>query len=140
MIGSKRTRQTKADRRDAYETVNLRDKGICQRCRRPTLVVERDHRQGRDAFNTTPANLQLLCGPFSPGGGCHQWKTEHPEKALADGWTVPRSVDPAEWPARRYLRTPVGTLRPAWVLYRDDGTWVEIAEYEAHERVGREVA
>lgn len=139
MIGPKRTPLTKAEERDAYEIVTHRDAGTCQRCRRPGLYVERDHRQGRDAFNTTPANLQLLCGPFSAGGGCHQWKTEHPAEALADGWTVPRSAGPSEWPARRFIRTGLGTLRPAWVLYLDDGTWVEIAEFEAHERMGREV-
>lgn len=136
MIGPKRPRLTKAEERDAYETVTHRDRGTCQRCRRPGLHVERDHRQGRDAFNTTPANLQLLCGPFSPGGGCHQWKTEHPADALAEGWTVPRYADPAAWPARRYVRTGIGTLRLAWVLYDDEGEWREIAEYLAHELMG----
>lgn len=137
MIGPKRTPLTKAEERDAYETVTHRDAGTCQRCRRPGLHVERDHRQGRDAFNTTSANLQLLCGPFSPSGGCHAWKTEHPADALADGWTVPRHADPAEWPARRWLRAVFG-LRAAWVLYRNDGTWIEITEHEALERMGRE--
>lgn len=132
MIGPKRTPLTKAEEHDAYELVTLRDRGVCQRCGFQGHV-ERDHRQGRDKFNTTPANLQLLCGPFAPEQ-CHKWKTEHPADAYAQGWTVPRGADPVEWPARRRIR---GVL--AWVLYDNDGYWVEITEREAWQRMGLEV-
>ena len=134
MIGPKRTPLTKAEERDAYELVTVRDSGTCQRCRRSGLVVERDHRQGRDRYNTTPANLQLLCGPFSPEGGCHKWKTEHPAEAYTEGWMVPRGQDPAEWPARRWVSD-----RLDWVLYDNDGYWERITEREAWQRMGLEV-
>lgn len=138
MIRPKRLKQSEANKRDAYEVTYHRDKATCQKCRRPGLHVERDHRQNRDPFNTVPSNLQLLCGPFSPEGGCHKWKTEHPREAVAEGWAVPRWADPAEWPARRYFRNRWGVLRAGWALYADDGTVTEITEQEAFRRMGKE--
>lgn len=133
MIGPQTPRQSRTEERDAYDVVTLRDKGTCQRCRRPGRLVERDHRQNRDGRNTVPSNLQLLCGPLSPGGGCHLWKTEHPREAVAEGWAVPRHtlLTPAEWPARRWLSTETGTLSLRWVLYDDVGGWEPISDVEA---------
>jgi len=115
-IGQKRPKLTPKQERQAYEIATTRDHGQCQRCGffGPT---DRDHRQNRDAYNTTPANLQLLGGDF--GCGCHRWKSEHPAAAVERGFAVPRWADPLEWPAWRH---GVG-----WVLYLDapgaDGRW-----------------
>lgn len=124
-VGQKRPKLTKAEERRAYDSATARDNGQCQRCGlfAPT---DRDHRQNRTAWNTTPANLQLLGGAF--GCGCHKWKTENPADAVRTGFTVPAWADPTEWPARRY---GVG-----WVLYFDQPDerghwWKEISAIEA---------
>ena len=116
MIGQKRPKLTPKQEREAYAAATARDNGQCQRCGLfgPT---DRDHRQNRTAFNTTPANLQLLGGAF--GCGCHVWKTENPAEAERLGFTVPRWADPLTWPA---FRSTVG-----WVRYFDEpdakGRW-----------------
>lgn len=126
-VGLKRAALTKTQERRAYAAATERDQGRCQRCGRqgPT---DRDHRQGRDRFNTTVANLQLLGGDF--GCGCHRWKTEHPREALLAGFTVPRWADPTEWPAHRH---GVG-----WVIYFNEQDekgewWQKITEERARE-------
>jgi hypothetical protein len=123
---------TRAQEQDAYELVGLRDGNTCQRCRRDCGPIARDHRKNRSQGGlTVPDNLQLL------GLGCHQWKTEHPEQAITDGWGVPGwpTAVPAEWPARRWVRTHVGARRLAWVTYDDYGGVTEITEKEARERM-----
>lgn len=130
MIGQRVAKPTKAQEADAYELATLRDDETCQRCRRPGRVAQRDHRQNRRRGNTVPSNLQLLCAVE-----CHPWKTTHPAEALADGWAVPSWADPAEWPARRWVKSVYG-LRLAWVLYDDEGSWTEIPEHLAHELMG----
>lgn len=131
MITPKLAKPTKADEADAYELATLRDHDTCQRCRRDCGPSARDHRQNRRAGNTRSSNLQCL------GLACHIWKTEHPRLALEEGWAVPSWGDPAEWPARRWIRTELGTQRLSWVLYDDLGYWVEISEGDAFERMGR---
>lgn len=134
MIGPKTVRPSKADERDAYELVTLRDSDTCQRCRR-AQGTNRDHRKNRSQGGWTVAsNLQLLCGTGTTG--CHGWATQHPADAVTDGWAVPGWADPAEWPARRWMRTDHGMVRPAWVLYGDDGSVTEIPEHLAHELMG----
>jgi hypothetical protein len=125
---------SKADEADAYELVTLRDAGVCVKCRRvhPVFGVNRDHRKDRSVGGLTVAsNLQLLCG--SGTTGCHGWKSANPKEAAAEGWAVPGwpSADPKKWPARRWIRTDFGTLRLAWVLYDDDGGWIEITKSQA---------
>lgn len=126
MIGQRTVRPTAAEERDAYELATLRDADTCQRCRRNCGPIARDHRKGRGVGGLTiVANLQCL------GLGCHTWKTEHPADALEDGWTVPGWADPETFPARRWVGTKRGTLRLAWVVYDNEGAWVEITEEEA---------
>lgn len=129
MIGQRRRKLTQRQEREAYAAATDRDNGRCQRCglNGPT---DRDHRQNRDAFNTTPANLQLLGGVF--GCGCHRWKTLHPKEATEQGFSVPSWADPREWPAMRF---GVG-----WVLYFDAPDergrwWRPITDEEAHARM-----
>lgn len=120
----KRPKLTRKQEQDAYELVTARDLGRCQRCGLfgPT---DRDHRQNRDAWNTTPANLQLLGSAF--GCGCHIWKTENPAEAIQAGFCVPRWADPTEWPAWRW--------QVGWVLYYDAPVagewWKRIGEEDA---------
>lgn len=115
----------------AYEAVTKRDYGSCVKCGRAG-VVDRDHRQNRDAWNTTVGNLQLLGAVF--GCGCHKWKTENPADAVEQGFAVPRWADPLQWPAYRF--------DAGWVLYFDeadsDGCWWECitAEQAARIRLG----
>lgn len=118
VIGQRRLKLTARQEREAYDIVTYRDRGRCQRCGHydPT-GMQRDHRQGRDAYNTIPANLHLLGGPGACD--CHRWVTEHPREAMEQGFTVSRWADPATVPAYRF---GVG-----WVLYLNepdtDGNW-----------------
>lgn len=129
MIAPKVAKPSKADEQTAYEIATLRDLDTCQRCRRNCGPSARDHRQNRQSGNTVASNLQVL------GLTCHQWKTEHPKQALEDGWAVPSWASPAEWPARRYVKTDAGTLRLAWCLLDDAGGVTEITEADALERM-----
>lgn len=118
MIGPRVPKLTPAQEKRAYTIATERDQGRCVRCGR-TTVVHRDHRQNRNAYNTVPSNLQLLCALT-----CHPWKTAHPEQAIREGFAVSRWDRPELWPAWRY---GVG-----WVIYDDDGGWQEITESTAH--------
>lgn len=132
MITPKTAKPSKADEADAYELATLRDGNTCG-FRAPEChgAVQRDHRQNRRAGNTVVSNLQCLCVVH------HKWKTEHPKTAVAEGWAVPGNPTaiPAEWPARRWVRTAYGTRRLAWVLYDDAGGVKEITETEANTRM-----
>lgn len=129
MIGPKVAQPTASEELRAYALVLERDEERCQRCWRGA-VVHRDHRQNRSQGGLTLAsNLHLLCPE------CHEWKTDNGPDAWHDGWGVPGWARPAEYPARRWLRTQVGTLRQAWVLLDDDGNWQEISADEAHRRM-----
>lgn len=130
MIGPKAPMPTPADEKRAYTIATGRDELLCQRCMRWCGAPQLDHRQNRQSGNTVASNLQTL------GLTCHQWKTEHPRDALADGWAVPRWADPAEWPARRWFRTEYGTVRAGWALYDDEGGVHEISADEARRRMG----
>lgn len=128
----RRQRQTTREMETAYIIVTNRDNNRCQRCLRGCGNPTRDHRQNRDGYNTVPSNLQLLGG--SGTTGCHGWKTSHPQLAEQEGWSCPSWAIPSEFPARRWLPTARGTVRPAWVLYDDNGSWREIDEEEARRR------
>lgn len=125
MIGPKIPKLTARQEREAYDAATERDNDTCVRCGHQGRN-ERDHRQNRDAFNTTPANLQLLCGPFA--NGCHKWKTENPAEALRMGFAVPSYARPEVWPG---WRVGVG-----WVQYFDGPDiggrwWQPISGYAA---------
>lgn len=137
MIAPKLTKPTPREEREAYELATLRDNDTCQRCRRDCGPISRDHRKNRSQGGwTVVSDLQCL------GLGCHTWKTENPEQAVADGWAVPGwpLADWREWPARRWVRHTLGYLSLEWVLYLDregvDGQWFRvITEKEARERM-----
>lgn len=141
----KTTKPSAAEERDAYALAAKRDGvttkeriGTCQRCQMQG-PVQMDHRQNRLPGNTVVSNLQALCA------ACHQWKTEHPETAIREGWGVPRHtiVLPCDWPARRHVTTKFSTTHLAWVIYFDfpvnGRMWREITEDEAHQRMDRGV-
>lgn len=44
-------------------------------------------------------------------------------------------ADPLTYPGRRWLPSGLGTLRLAWVLYRNDGKWEEITAENAERRI-----
>lgn len=125
MIGPKAPKPSKADERDAYELVTMRDANTCQRCKSDCGPVARDHRQNRQSGNTVLSNLQCL------GLACHIWKTENPRQAIAEGWGVSRYRVPAEYPAARWFRGELG-----WCLYADDGDILRITADEARKRMG----
>lgn len=65
------------------EHIKERDQGCCRRCGAPGQEIH--HRQGRRSVDAhRPSNLVLLCR------ACHQWITEHPAEAYAEGWSVRR--------------------------------------------------
>lgn len=132
MIARKKARPSRLAEARVYELVAGRDEGRCQRCWHGG-GVQRDHRKNRSQGGRTVAsNLHLLCP------GCHLWKTDHPVEAARDGWGVPGWADPREFPARRWLRTELGTLRQAWVLYDDNASWREISAEQARRQMGGE--
>lgn len=120
MIGPKRVKLTTRQERAAYDITTARDRDTCNRCG-TVGPCDRDHRQGRDAYNTVPSNLQLLGSDL--GCGCHRWKTENPAAAIVEGFTVPRWARPELWPAWRH--------GAGWVLYDDTGGWREISQATA---------
>lgn len=128
---------TSAEEHDAYELATLRDLDTCQKCRRNCGwgVTSRDHRKDRSVGGlTVVSNIQILGGTGTTG--CHGWKSANPAEALAEGWSVPSWADPHEWPAHRWVRTSTsGLLWLAWVLYDDEGSWVEISDHEARDRM-----
>lgn len=135
MIAPKPQKPSRAEETTAYELVTLRDGNSCQRCRRDCGPIARDHRKNRSQGGLTVlSNLHLL------GLRCHQWATEHPREAVDEGWAVPGYADPAEWPARRWVATSMGTLRLSWVLYSDDGGVDQITDEEARARMERGAA
>lgn len=119
MIGQRTAKRTARQDTDAYELTTDRDNATCVRCGRGGNC-QRDHRQNRMRNNTVLENLQLLCGPEQPSGGCHLWKTDHPDAANRQGFGCPRWAKPAEYPARRWVPTEHGTVRQVWVLYVRD--------------------
>jgi len=133
MIAAKRTPQSEREKKEAYELVTLRD-AECVRCRRG--VPNRHHRQGRDPFNSTPANLILLCG--SGTTGCHGWAHSHPVEARQHGIIVPSWADPAEVPILLWRKVDGIIMRRAWALLPHDGSDpVWIGPREAGERMER---
>jgi 5-methylcytosine-specific restriction endonuclease McrA len=133
LIGPKTPKPTKTQEKLAYAIVLERDEQRCQKCLRGDELT-RDHRLNRSQGGlTTPANLQLLCG--SGTTGCHGQVTHDLDMALREGWRVPAWADPLTWPARRWFRTPYGTVREGWALYDDAGGVTEITEHEAHRRM-----
>lgn len=125
----KTPKPTAAQEREAYRIATDRDENRCQfqgwEC---FGAVQRDHRKNRSQGGpTVPSNLQCLC-LFH-----HDQKTNQPAWAWANGWAVPGHAKPADYPARRWLPTGFGTLRLAWVLYDDAGSWEEINEDRARE-------
>lgn len=126
MIGPKTRKPTPTEEKQAYAISAGRDDLTCQRCLRWCGAPQQDHRQNRQPGNTVASNLQTL------GLMCHQWKSEHPADALAEGWAVPRWADPARWPARRYFRNPLtNTVRKGWCLYDNDGGVLELTDEQA---------
>ncbi len=118
MIGQRAPKLTVSQEREAYEAVNVRDGGRCVACGHyDPDAMHRDHRQNRTAYNTTPANLQLLGGPAACGH--HQYFTERPGLAIESGFAVSRYSDPATTPAWRF--------DAGWVTYLDvpdeHGNW-----------------
>lgn len=114
MIGMKPVDRTTRQDTDAYELATDRDNVTCVRCLRGGEDTQRDHRQNRMRNNTVVENIQILCAT------CHLWKGTNPHAALYQGWGCPRWARPAEWPARRWVQTDVGTHRLTWILYVPD--------------------
>lgn len=52
----------------------------------------------RDPGINSVCNLMLLCG--SGTTGCHGWVESHRQDAMAEGWLVPRTADPAGAPVK----------------------------------------
>lgn len=133
VIGPKLERPTAADEKRAYEEAAYRDAGRCVKCHHAG-DLQMDHRRNRSQGGwTVTENLQALCGPSGPNGGCHKWLTEHPEEAYREGWAVPSWAHWRSYPARRWVATQNGTYRLAWGLYRDR-FFIEIPEAEAADR------
>lgn len=137
MIGPKVAPPTHTEEGAAYELATLRDLNVCVRCGRDCGPIARDHRRNRSQRGRTVVeNLQLL------GLGCHDWKGANPCDANALGWGCPGWANPAEYPARRWTSTEVGTRRLAWVLYVPDIDYFSypkgyriISELEARNRI-----
>jgi 5-methylcytosine-specific restriction protein A len=83
--------------------------GVCERCGQ---AIRGDysihHRKPRGMGGTTdpaansPSNLVLLCGSATTPGGCHTSVEKFRDAAVATGWIVPRSGNPATVPIKRH--------------------------------------
>ena len=109
--------------RDVVEAVYERAQWSCERCSSavgPRRGEEHHihHRRPRAAGGTNrpetnlPSNLLLLCPD------CHEAIESFRAEALAAGWLVPQSADPAE--------TAVLIRRDTWFYLTDDG------DYDVH--------
>jgi hypothetical protein len=136
MIRPKVGKPSKAEEKAAYVLATERDDNTCQRCLKHCGPgTSRDHRQDRSLGGLTLAsNLQVLGGTGTTG--CHGWKTDHPKAALEQGWAVPGWADPLEYPAPRWIFSQ-GFWHLGWVLYDNDGDWVEISDGVAMRRMRR---
>lgn len=85
---------------------------LCERCSQPLGDnLERHHRQRREVGGDRLSNLLALHSQ------CHQYITEHPEEALANGWIVStHGPDGAPDPGNARVR-----IRGFWWLLDDDG-------------------
>lgn len=120
MIGPKVAAPSKAEENDALEFVKLRDFDACVICHKTDTAfgMSTDHRKDRSVGGKTVAtNLQKLCGSGTTLH--HGWKGDHVDEAIARGLAVPGWGDPAEWPARRLVRTDNGSWVLWWVIYDD---------------------
>jgi hypothetical protein len=132
VIAPKTPKPTRAEEKAAYLAATTRDENRCVMCGK-SGTVQRDHRQGRQSGNTVAENLHLLC-PRD-----HQWKTEHPQQAELEGYSVPRWASPAAWPGRRLVLTEFGA-ELIWVLYTPidaagNAHWFEISVHDAKRRM-----
>lgn len=132
----KTPKPTAAEEKRAYDLATERDGGTCLfRAPECAGAVQLDHRRNRSQGGLTVlSNLQSLCVVH------HDWKTNHPEEAWAEGWGVPGWADPLIWPARRWFKGDFGIYTLGWVLYRDDGKFLEITDVEAARRMNGTVA
>lgn len=131
----KRTAQSIADKKDAYDIATFRDME-CVRCHRG--VPNRHHRQGRDRYNSIPSNLILLCG--SGTTGCHSWAHTHPADARAHGFIVSSYIaveEICEIPVLMWRRVDGLVMKRTWALLDDDGGVTWIGPREARERMER---
>lgn len=105
--------------------VRARDGDACVICG-ATRELSTQHRVARGMGGSLlpwingPTNLITLCG--SGTTGCHGWVEHHPTFSREAGWSVPRSLVPADVP----VLFPEG-----WVLLRDDFTVQPITVDEA---------
>lgn len=104
----------------------------CERCGKPiTGPYSIHHRKPRGMGGTkdpqanSPSNLVLLCGSATTPGGCHTGVEKFREAAVATGWIVPRTADPA--------RTPIKLFPHRWYLLNEDGTTTETVRPTEHE-------
>lgn len=117
------TGPTTAVRELVYERADRR----CERCGTASGPFNVHHRTGRGMGGTSnPAanstvNLVLVCG--SGTTGCHGEIESHRRDALADGWLVPRTADPAN--------APVKIWSVGWVQLLADGHYEKLTARRA---------
>lgn len=117
------TRRKTGPGETVMEIIRSRAEGMCERCgERPG--DDPQHRKPRGMGGTSlpstnyPSNLVLLCRP------CHRHvEVVDRKRAYPDGWLVPRTQDPSQWPVKH--------VRLGWVFLRDDGGW-DPARVEEH--------
>jgi len=132
VIQQRRTPQAAREKQLGYHLATARDEDTCIfRAWDCAGATNRDHRQGRDAFNTVASNLQVLCVKH------HAWKHANTDEAVALGHTVPMNVRPDMYPVRRWRRVGV-VWKSGWVLFDDEGGITWISEREAAERLALE--
>jgi 5-methylcytosine-specific restriction protein A len=95
----------------------------CEHCGKPITGEHSIHHRlprgmggSKNPALNQPSNLVLLCGSATTPGGCHTHIEKFRRVAIATGWIVPRTADPARAP----IKFPTGH----WYLLADDGTLI----------------
>lgn len=142
MIGQRRRKQTDREKQAAYNVATLRaggemvgkraEGGFCELCGAPG--IQRHHRQGRDPFNTTPANLLAVCPTHHADIG------RDVARSTDLGLIVPDWAWPHEYPlflhGRWWLRTYLGddvSIDDFEADRRIDGDWPGVSIHDLRE-------
>lgn len=105
-------------RRDGYSCVRCGRDATGERGRDWSVQHRRPRGMGGSRRNDTnsPQNLIVLCGSATSPGGCHEAVESHRAEAIANGWLLWQTQDPAAEPV-------LVAHSSRWVWLTEDGRY-----------------